>query len=56
MILREIAFILVVLCFAALAVIMVADLLNTGKKIDKQQKKENAKINLKTKGKKSRYN
>lgn len=56
MIFRKIAFGLVILFFAAIAVIMVADLLNAAKKIDKQNKKNSSKINVKTNAKKSRYN
>lgn len=47
MILRDIAFVLIIIFFAALALFMVADLSNTQKKIDKHSGVKKKKINSK---------
>ncbi len=47
MILRKIAFALIILFFIVIAISMYADLLNTKKNIDKQRKKNNIKTNSK---------
>lgn len=47
MILRKLAFVLVILFFIIIAISMFADLANTEKKIDKLRKKNNTKTNSK---------
>lgn len=48
MIFRKIMFVLVTLVFAALALLLIADLSNTRKKMDKHQKKNMSNKNIKT--------
>lgn len=54
MFLRKIAFVLVILLFAVLAVTMVADLVKTKKRIDNNSKRNTTNSNRKTNARKSR--